>query len=483
MPAVPNRTARAYDGANARRGHGPAAAPEPGLSDVLILTTGLQVLLVIVGVLVARAAITTARTPQGAAAWVVFLISFPLLALPAFALFGGVSRINAPPDDRHRPGPGQTDAPGRLADLCEVTRVPLTDGNDIRLLVDGRETFDAIFAAIDEAETEIVVQFYIVRADAVGLDLRDRLIAAARRGVTVRVLCDLIGSLFLGWRYVRDLNRAGVTIRGIPGPHRALGRIGLNFRNHRKAVVVDGRIGFTGGINIGEEYVDGGKHFDAWRDTHVRIEGPMAAQLRDLFAGDWAAVTGKDMDPWKPCAPAGKTRGQVTGFGPTDRLERGSLLLCGLVGLARRRLWIATPYLVPHTDLLTALELAALRGVDVKILIPAPSDNILAWYASRSYARTLAQVGIEIAEYTAGFMHQKAMLIDDDIASVGTVNFDIRSALLNFEETALVEDRAFAAEVERMLAADFARSRPVAVPGPLHVRLLAPVARLAGPVL
>ncbi|WP_308918016.1 cardiolipin synthase [Jannaschia sp. LMIT008] len=442
----------------------------------------MQAVLVGAGILVARAALVTARTPQGAAAWVVFLVSFPLLALPAYALFGGIARINASPKDRHG-APEDADPAARLATLAAIARAPVTEGNDLRLLVDGAETFDAIFAAIEAAEHEVVVQFYILRSDVIGRALQDRLIAASERGVEVKVLCDLVGSFFLGFTYVRALREAGVGVRGIPGAPRRVRRIGINYRNHRKCVVLDGRVGFTGGINVGDEYVDGGRRFERWRDTHLRIEGPMVAQLRDLFAADWTAVTGEALAPSDVPPAAGARRGLVTGTGPTDAIERGSLLWCGLAGLAERRLWIASPYLVPHTDLLTALELASLRGVDVRILIPAPSDNVLAWYAARAYGPMLRRTGIAVHEYLSGFMHQKVVLIDDDVASVGTVNLDIRSALLNFEETALVEDRGFAAEVEAMLTADFARARPLPQRPSWHVRLLAPVARLAGPLL
>ena len=161
----------------------------------------------------------------------------------------------------------------------------------------------------------------------------------------------------------------------------------MNFRNHRKAVVIDDTVGFTGGINIGQEYINGGKKFDSWRDTHLRIEGPMVTQLGNIFALDWKAVTGKALPESKSVALAqspGTQRGLLMGFGPTDSLERGSLLLCGLVNLAQSRLWIATPYLVPHTDLLTALQLASLRGVDVRILIPEKSDSRLIRLAAYS---------------------------------------------------------------------------------------------------
>ena len=179
----------------------------------------------------------------------------------------------------------------------------------------------------------------------------------------------------------------------------------------------------------------------------------------------------------------GGSAGLILACGPTDAMERGSLFLCGLIGLARRRLWIATPYFVPHTDLLTALQLAAMRGVSTRLLVPAQADHLLPWYASRDYFDDVQRAGGEVWEYQPGFMHQKVMLVDDDIASIGTINIDIRSVMLNFEATAVIEDRAFAERVEAMLEADFARARLAPAQGDLGVRLLAPAARLFGPLL
>jgi cardiolipin synthase len=444
------------------------------------------------GALAALAAIRTARTPQGAVGWVVFLVAFPLLALPAFALFGrlgfeGYHRKRRALDregeasDEH-PGP----APGRLATLSRIAGRPVVTGNRLEVLVDGEATFAAIFAAIEAARIEVLVQFYILRDDEVGRALAGRLVAAAARGVRVRVLYDALGSWALGRRLPRRLRDAGVRVQAIRGPLRPVGRAGVNFRNHRKTVVVDGRTGFTGGLNAGREYLDGGHAFEAWRDTFLRIEGPMVAQLRGVFARDWAWSAGAPLEEMPDAAAAarGGAAGMIVATGPTDALERGSLFLCGLAGLARRRLWIATPYFVPHTDLLTAIQLAAMRGVSVRILVPAAMDHLLPWYASRDYFDDVQRVGGEVWEYGAGFMHQKVVLVDDDVATVGTLNIDIRSAMLNFEQTAAVEDRAFAARVAAMLEADFARATLAPERHPsARVRLLAPVARLFGPLL
>lgn len=441
-----------------------------------------------VGLVVARLALSTARTPQGAAAWAVFLVSFPALALPAYAVFGGVSKLRgaagAPEvevDADTRRAAREAAGPDRLH---AVISEPFVDGNAVDLLVNGEATFDAIHAAIDAAETEVLVQYYILADDRIGRALAARMKAAAARGVRVALLCDLIGCLTLPRRFVRDLRGNGVEVRGFRG-REIVWAVRPNFRNHRKAVIVDGRVGFTGGINARLDHVTGADKHLEWRDTFVRFEGPAARQLRAVFAGDWNAYGAPDLPALgPPPPPAGDVRIAVAATGRADGLERGSLLLCGLVGLARRRLWIATPYLVPHDDLLTALQLAALKGVDLRIATPRPLDSYLPWYAARAYFDDIQAAGGRVLEYMPGFMHQKVMLIDDDLASVGTMNLDVRSALLNYEQTALIHDRGFAAEVQAMLEADFARCRDAADHPPTRmVQFLAPVARLFAPVL
>ena len=450
-----------------------------------------QVALTVLGALTALAAVTTARTPQGAVAWVVFLVSFPLVALPAFALFGRIGfqgyeqgrRASDRAIEQAAPDPMGT-ARTRLAALEEIAGRPVTPGNRAQILIDGEATFEAVFAAIDAAEREVLVQFYILRDDALGRALRARLIAAARRGVAVRLLFDAVGSWRLGRAARREMREAGVEAHAIHGPRRPIGRLGVNFRNHRKTVVVDARTGFTGGLNAGQEYIDGGAAFEAWRDTFVRLEGPTATQLRTVFAQDWSWTTGSALPEAQPAPPVeGGAPGLIVATGPTDEIERGSLFLCALAGMARERLWIATPYFVPHTDLLTALQLAAMRGVSVRLLVPALADHLLPWFAARDYFAMAQAAGIEIWEYRAGFMHQKVALVDDDVASIGTINLDIRSAMLNFEETAVIEDRGVAARVEAMLGADFDRATRAPERFSPGVRVLAPVARLFGPLL
>lgn len=438
-------------------------------------------------IVVARLAIRTARSPQGATGWVVFLLSFPLLALPAYAIFGGIYRMN-----KHRvpsapqaesAGPRNTEA--RLSDLQNAVRSRLTSGNRVSLLVNGAATFDAIFEAMDAAEVEILVQYYTLCDDDVGTRLKAHLIDARRRGVTVRVLVDAMGSFTLPRGYIQDLRDEGIDFRGNFTVRRSFYRLGLNFRDHRKTVIVDGTLGFTGGLNAAQRYVDGGDAFDAWRDTFARLEGPVVTQLRDCFAVGWKARTDEDLpEPARTRQDAGDMRAMHVALGPTDEQEIGTLLLLGLIGKATTRLWMTTPYLVPPPEIAAALKIAAQRGVDVRILLPRPIDKYLPWLASRGYFADLHGYGIGIHEYEPGFMHQKVVLVDDNIASIGTINLDFRSIMLNFEQTVLVEDKAFCTEVAAMLEDDLRYSSAFdGGPQAWWIRVFAPVAQLLSPVL
>ena len=443
--------------------------------------------LIALAIFVARLAIRTARSPQGATGWVVFLLSFPLLALPAYAIFGGIYRMNkhrAPQTPRSVSGDTQiTEA--RLSDLQTAVSSRLTSGNRISLLINGTETFDAIFGAMDAAKTEILVQYYTLRDDDLGERMKSRLVAARRRGVTVRVLVDAMGSLTLSRSYIQDLRDEGIDFRGNFSVRRSFYRLGLNFRDHRKTIVVDGTLGFTGGVNASQQYIDGGDAFESWRDTFIRLEGPVVAQLRSCFAAGWTARTDEDLpDHFETPESAGEMLAMHIALGPTDEQEIGTLLLLGLIGKARERLWITSPYLVPPPEIAAALKLAARRGVDVRLLLPRPIDKYLPWLASRGYFDDFHASGIGIYEFERGFMHQKVILVDDDITSVGTINLDFRSIMLNFEQTVLVEDAAFCRAVVDMLEGDLAKS--VRFDGETQswwIRAFAPVAQLLSPVL
>ncbi|SDK13712.1 cardiolipin synthase [Aliiruegeria lutimaris] len=447
-------------------------------------------------------AVARARTPQGSIAWVAFLISMPWISVPAFLVLGHTKfrgYVIARRDSqevitgvgtfgKQYPASGDGGLFG-FASFERIAEMPVVGGNGFDLLIDGRETFDAIFEALEKAEEYILVQFYIINDDNLGRAFAERLKAATSRGVSVRLLFDSVGSAKLPQSYLDDLQEAGVEVvnaHAIRGPRH---RFQVNFRNHRKTVVIDGQVGFTGGLNVGDEYMGRNEKFGAWRDTHCRLTGPVVLQLQLVFAEDWHWATQSLLIPklkWASEKSAEEMDALIVATGPGDRLETGSLYFCACITRATRRVWIASPYFVPDVDILTALKLAALRGVDVRILVPDVIDHKIPWLAAFAYFDEIRAAGVRVWRYDAGFMHQKVILVDDDIASVGTTNMDNRSCRLNFEATAVFFDSRVAEEVALMLEADFARAYLLdkgLEEQPWGRRIGAPFARLLAPIL
>lgn len=445
-------------------------------------------------------AISTARTPQGAVGWVVFLMAAPYLAVPLFLVLGhrrfrgyviartdsarvvaGLSRFGA----EHAPHAPLT-APARAME--RLAHMPLVRGNDITLLIDGDATFAAIFAAIDGAQDYVLAQFYIIRDDATGRAFADRLKAAAARGVRVHLLFDAVGCNRLPRAYVNDLQEGSVVV---VNPDRMRGprnRLSINFRNHRKSVIVDGKVGFIGGLNVAEEYMGRDPAFGPWRDTHARLTGPVVSQLQLVYLEDWHWATRELLDglDWEPQRAEADMNALILPSGPGDRTETGAMFFLTVLAAAERRIWIASPYFVPDADVLSALKHASLRGVEVRLLVPEAADHWITWLAAFAYFDEIAEAGGEIWRYGEGFLHQKVIVVDDTILAVGTTNLDNRSFRLNFEAMAVYfDDRAARAGAE-MLAADFARAtrlrRPLSAQSRV-IRIGAPIARLFSPIL
>ncbi len=460
------------------------------------------ILLFVGGAFCALRAAQTARTPQGAVGWGVFLVTAPLLALPLYLFLGQhryrgyyIARRESTEIRRRIDAYSQRNAPATQSTEFDLkpfeycANLPALRGNGARLLIDGAETFQAIFEAIDGAQSYILIQFYIVRDDQLGRALRDRLIAAARRGVKVRFMTDAIGSKDLPDNYSEALRAAGVHVVDRRAASGARFRFQLNFRNHRKTVIIDGRLGFTGGLNVGDEYMGRDPGFGPWRDTHVRLIGPMVSQLQLIFAEDWhwmCEETLIDRLNWDaPHAPEDAT-GLIVATGPGDETETGGLMFFSAIAAARERIWIASPYFVPDLDIATALRHAALRGVDVRVLVPDKADHLITWLAAFAYFDDIRQTGVRVFRYREGFMHQKIILVDSGLAAIGTTNLDNRSFRLNFEAMALFFDTRIAGALERMLQTDFERADELLRTldrQPLRVRYGAPLARLFSPLL
>ena len=457
---------------------------------------------VLLGIFFAMRAAATARTPQGAVGWVVFLLTLPFLAVPLYLFLGhnkyqGYLRSRREAGEvvagikefatKHAPKSCATDIALEPFEYCADQSA--CRGNGVDLLVDGQATFKAIFAAIDDAKTYILIQSYIIHEDDLGLELQSHLIDASKRGVHVRLMTDAVGSHALPESYSEKLRDAGIEVSDKKTAKGRRFRFQINFRNHRKSIIIDGITGFIGGLNVGDEYMGRSSKFGNWRDTHLQVYGPIVSQLQLVFAEDWHWATKetlmRDVNWEVPHSDQDMT-GLIVATGPADRTETGSLMFFSAIAEAKHRIWIASPYFIPDLDITTALRHAALRGVDVRILIPDMADHRISWLAAFSYFDDVTTDGVRIFRYTDGFMHQKVFLVDDELAAVGTTNLDNRSFRLNFEAMALFFDTRAAAKVDEMMRADFEKSyelNETIVQQSAYIRYGAPVARLFSPLL
>lgn len=365
----------------------------------------------------------------------------------------------------------------------------ITSNNSVEAFLRAPETYESILRAIDEARHHIHLEYYIFRPDATGRMLLERLAAKARQGVEVRLLLDGIGSWMTRHRFLRPLMEAGGQVATfLPAiPWRRTWH--LNCRNHRKLVVVDARVAFTGSQNIGDEYRGLLRPLGPWKDTHLRIEGPAVRQIQEVFIEDWFFAAEENLADevyLSSQAAAGSSLVQVIPTGPDQAHPILAHVLFAALALARKSIRISTPYFVPGPGLIAALQHAALRGIDVEILIPSRTDSKIVLWAGRSYYPELARAGVRIHEFRHGMLHSKVVSIDDTWTLIGSANMDVRSFLLNFEVTALVFDAQISRQLKADFAADVARSKHI-VPGNREPRLLTAIlegaARLLSPLL
>ncbi|MBS3803846.1 MAG: cardiolipin synthase [Oleiphilaceae bacterium] len=416
----------------------------------------------------------TYRTSQGALAWIIGLLAFPFITLPLFVLFGrnrfsgyvrarrlGEQSLNYHLTDFEQQTSSLTGADNQHLDddlkvLCRLTKQPFTTGNECHLLKDGRVIFKALFDAMENAREYILMEFYIVRSDRVGQRVKTILKRKLAQGVKVYFLYDDIGSVLLSKGYLRELSRAGAQVASFGDGNVRRRRFQMNFRNHRKLLICDGEVGFVGGINLGDEYL--GTEFDQgrWRDTHCCLRGPAVLGLQLAWLEDWNwANANMPALNWQPAATSrGNQEVLILPTGPADPFETCTLFFLNCINNARQRIWITSPYFVPDFQVVNALQLAALRGVDVRIIIPEKSDGPLVRLAAYSYLVQASRAGIGIYRYQPAFMHQKIILVDDRYAVVSTANLDNRSMRLNFEIMALSTGAEFVRDVEAMLEDD-----------------------------
>lgn len=431
----------------------------------------------VVGIICAAMAILRSRTPQGATAWVMSLLSFPFISVPAYLCFGRnkfegynskrrildqkvqkeFQELNALKDeDVHL-----SDEMTIICKTISTSNQPgFTKKNNVKLLVNSEQAFPEILEAIYNAKEYIIFQFYLVRPDDTGMMFLNALMTKARQGVKVTFMNDAIG-VMLPNSVLKQMEEAGVEI-GTFNESTKKGKLQINFRNHRKIVVVDGEVAFLGGLNIGDEYAGLKEKYGPWRDTNVRIEGPSVIAAQLASAKDWYCIHQKPLKAnWDIKRTHGHSSVMVLHTGPADDKHACLLSYISLINSATKRLWIANAYYVPPESLMDAILLASLRGVDVRVLMPGYSDAKFVMAASKVYQKKLLQHGVKVYRYHRGFLHQKVFIVDDTFSVVGSANFDCRSMFINFEVSMITTDRKFNKDCAKMLFDDFLVSEEV----------------------
>ena len=323
---------------------------------------------------------------------------------------------------------------------------PFTTNNNIEVYVDGNQKFEKLIKDIENAKEYIHLEYFIIKESEIGNKIKNALIEKAKQGVKIRILYDDVGCwrFWFNRKFFNEMRKYNIQIEPfIPNKFPILGGK-LNYRNHRKIVVIDGHIGYTGGINIGDEYLGMKKKFGYWRDTHIRLEGTSVYMLQMIFLTDWYYTT-KEILLTRRFFPkighCGNTMVQVVASGPDSDWEAIHYAYFSAICQAKKSIYIETPYFIPDESLLKALKSAALSGVDVRIIFPKIADHKIVNTASYSYFTDILKSGGKVYLYTKGFIHSKVIIIDDKITSTGSANMDLRSFMLNFEINAFIYDK------------------------------------------
>ncbi|WP_139488632.1 cardiolipin synthase [Brevibacillus dissolubilis] len=395
------------------------------------------------------------RLPEKTIAWVVTIFGLPLIGITLYLLIGSKWRKR---ENRNRPKPHEISvephhdehtATGRLIRLIQVNvESELHQGNLVEIFDIGESLYKHIFQSIRQAKKHVHVLFYIIGNDHVGRALMELLMEKAQEGVEVRLIVDALGSKDLPEPWLAQLRAAGGHVGIFLPVSNPLLFWRVNYRNHRKVVVVDGEVGYIGGFNIGHEYLGEDPKLGYWRDTHLEIKGPAVESIQHIFLADWRMVSRERLEPSAYLAPdvlnqqkQGEQDVQVIASDPRARWELIRQTFLQMIMTAEESVYIASPYFVPDETLLVALRTATQSGIKVVMILPSISDSVLVYYASQSYIDELIDAGVEVYHYTKGFLHAKVMIVDGRLASVGTANLDRRSFNLNFEANVFLYGR------------------------------------------
>ncbi|MFC9596469.1 cardiolipin synthase [Peribacillus butanolivorans] len=402
------------------------------------------------------------RDPAHTIAWLVVFGAFPIIGFMFYFLFGrnfrkerifrkkyfldkqSFVKIDSEAELNYRKFKEMEEHPQKLFSLAQrLGNSPISFTTETRILTNGEETFSNIIQELKKAKHHIHLEYYIVRDDHIGGVLKDVLIQKVREGVKVRFIYDAVGSWKLARSYIYELRNVGVEIVAF-GPLRLpLLNNKFNFRNHRKIIVIDGSVGFMGGLNIGDEYLGRNPNFGFWRDTHLMVKGEAVRTLQLIFLQDWYYSTDHSFlsdEYLQTSLPLHHEHGgvQMIAGGPDSEWTIIKSIFFKMITSAEESVWIASPYFVPDDDIFQALKVAALSGLDVRLLVPKNPDKRIVFHASRTYFPEMLAAGVRIFQYNEGFMHSKIVIVDHKLASIGTTNMDMRSFHLNFEVNAFL---------------------------------------------
>ncbi len=332
---------------------------------------------------------------------------------------------------------------GKLFNLAQkLGNSPISFDTSTKILTNGEETFHHILEQLKKARHHIHLEYYIVRHDHIGQEIKNILIEKAHLGVKIRFLYDAVGSWQLSKSYITDLKNAGIEMVTFGPVKLPFLNNKFNFRNHRKMIIIDGTTGFVGGLNIGDEYLGRNKNIGFWRDTHLMLRGEAVRTLQLIFLQDWYYMTNHSFLTAEYLSPQNDDENhggvQLIAGGPDNEWSVIKNIFFSMIASAEKSVWIASPYFIPDEDIFSAIKVAALSGIDVRLLVPNKPDKRIVFHASRSYFPELLEAGVKVYEYQRGFMHSKIVIVDHELASIGTSNMDMRSFHLNFEVNAFL---------------------------------------------
>lgn len=419
------------------------------------------------------------KESESSLAWILIIVVLPLLGILLYALFGLDRKkhkiVAYRPEEVYsqslkkllgREKQKMTGDKSGVAILKNINLLLNTDqaavtiNNNAQLYYHGSTLFPQLLEDLQGAKTSIHMEYFIWKSDRIGSQIKDILVTKAREGVDVKLIFDGLGSFGrISLKYKRELKKAGIQYSYFKDLNRFVARMKINYSNHKKIVVIDGKTAYTGGMNVGDEYIDGGKFFDSWRDTHLRLKGLSVSILQSIFLTDWANCghelpRNDHLFPLQDDKEEGNLPVQIAISGPDSKWNSIELLLFNMINNASSHLYIQSPYFIPNTAMMRAMESAAMSGISVTFMMAGIPDKKIPWWTAFTNFEPLLKAGVRILHYQAGFLHAKTAIMDDTISTVGTCNMDIRSFRLNYEVNTVFYNEKIARELKEQFLID-----------------------------